>query len=397
MTAPIRIEALLYPLNFTWTEKALAKSGAALLGQGDYDAIEKRVYASLQKCHGCGYNEKAKTLIVVRDRRNGEVFEIGRECMKDLYGIEIGTFDDHAQKVARTRRELAQKLGLSGDLSTEKQVSIVREAVATYVPVPQQYLDELDRLEWWTLDQHDEQRIRDLHQLACYHRDWQETPEWAVRRWKALRGHPAFEYTSKKDEVMRRCDRALEAEGLLSEQEVHRLNQHLRDAASFKSRYARLVSPEDFDTKEAYEQALEEKIREQAQVGRPTDENLTNNRRASNFNPCDLVGLNTRALFATVGVWDDEGEEFRNRIWDVEAYRRKVRRPIVVVGPPDLRQFPPVRDQRFNRESQEWEDFEREPGWTFRFRRVAWGLVEPFTETYPLWRRFGRSRLERYP
>lgn len=111
---PLSAEPLNFPLNFTWTDKATAKAGAALLTQGDYDAIELRKYAELQKCHGCDTREKAKTLIVVRDRLTGETFEIGQQCMGDLYGVNVATLDQHASDVARTRRSLALKLGLTG-------------------------------------------------------------------------------------------------------------------------------------------------------------------------------------------------------------------------------------------------------------------------------------------
>ncbi|GMA17695.1 hypothetical protein E5F05_04640 (plasmid) [Deinococcus metallilatus] len=396
MLLPISAEPLNFPLNFTWTDKATAKAGAALLTQGDYDAIELRRYAEHQKCHGCDTREKAKTLVVVRDRLTGETFEIGLQCMGDLYGVNIGTLSQHASDVAKTRRSLALKLGLSGDLPTERQVAIIREAVATYVPVPERLLRELDGLDVWNLPPLEQDRVRDLHQLACYHREWREAPDHAHRRWRALSGHPAFAYTPRRQEVHDRCMRALSAAALLPETEIIRLISHLREAAAFKSKLARLAAPEEFPSREAYEAALEARLRARVRLGQPVDHRLSGDRAAAVFNPTQVVGLEARALYATAAVWDDEAEPFRERLHATEPYWKKVRRPVIAVGPVDFQQVPPVKGRRYNEKDEEWEEYDKEPAWTFRFRRVAWALVEPYTDTYPLWHTYGRDRLERY-
>ena len=395
MTPLVSAEPLNFPLNFTWTAKATAKAGAALLTQGEYDATELRRYEEHQKCHGCGTREKAKKLVVVRDRITQETFEIGLECMRDLYGVNVETLAQHASEVAKTRRSLAMKLGLTGDLSTEQQIEIVREAVKTYIPVPERYLVDLDNLDVWKLQRVEEDHLRDLHQLACYHREWNESSEFAQCRWKALRGHPAFLQAHHQD-VQERCARALASTVYMPDAEVFILNRYLRQAAAYKNKWARLVAPEDHISMESYEDAVRTAVQDRCALGQPVDHMLSGDRGSTQFKPETVVGLDSRALYATAGVWQDEADTFKGRLHDTATYWKKVRKPIIAVGPADVHEVLAVKGTRFNEKEEEWEEYEREPAFTFRFRRVAWALLEPYTDTYAFWRLYGRDRLERY-
>lgn len=396
MSAPYLSEPLNIHLNFRLTEKAAAKAGAQLLAQGDYDATELRTYGTFQTCHGCGTREKAKKLVVVRNRVTLETFEIGLQCVGDLYGVDIGMLTDHASAVARTRRNLGLKLGLTGDLSTERQIAIVREAVQTYVPVPERFTSEIDNFDLWGLHTSDLDRLRDLHQVAQYHRDWAERPERALMRWKALRDHPAFVYTARAPDVQRACDRAVEARSLLPVEDLIRLNGFLRDAARFKHRLTRLVAPEDFDNREAYLHALEAALDDQVQPGRRVEHLLYGDGQTHRFNPTTVAGLDAGTLYAVAGVWDDDAATFKKRLEASEVYWKRGQRPIVKIGPVDVEHFPAVERRRLNVVKNEYEDYIAEPAWNFRYRRVSWGLTEPYSDTYRYWRVHGRDVLERY-
>lgn len=396
MSASYLSEPLNVHLNFRLTEKAAAKAGAQLLAQGDYDATELRTYGAFQTCHGCGTREKAKKLVVVRDRVTLETFEIGLQCMGDLYGIDIGMLTDHANAVARTRRNLGLKLNLSGDLSTERQIAIVREAVQTYVPLPERFISEIDGFDLWGLHTPDLDRLRDLHQVAQYHRDWAERAERALMRWKALRGHPAFVYSSKGAEVQKACDRAVEARSLLPVEDVIRLNGFLREAAKFKHKLTRLVAPEAFDNRETYMQALEAALDEQVRLGQRVAHLLHGEGQSHRFNPATVAGLDAGTLYAVAGVWDDDAAAFKDRIDATGMYWKRGQRPLVKIGPVDVEHFPAVERTRLNLVTNEYENYVAEPAWSFRYRRVAWGLAEPYSNTYRYWRSHGRDALERY-
>jgi hypothetical protein len=392
---PKSIEPLNFPLNFSHTDKANAKSGASLLRQGDYHAIEKRVYAELQLCGGCATREKAKTLILIRDRLTGEQFEVGLECMKDLYGVDVATLNTHASSVVRTRLQLAQKLGLTGALSTERQMAIVREAVLHYVPVPKRLLQELDGMDPWILGTSEGDRIRDLHQLACYHQEWQDNPARARWRWQALGSHPAFMYTPNREEVRRRCTQALNAESNMPERDILALNGWLRKAAAFQDRTVRLVDPADFTDQDGYVQSLHFTLETRVQSGAPIDHILSGNTDARTRNPLDFVRLDNKILYSVAGVWEDDADTFASRIEHTESYWKKVRRPLVAIGPAEVRAFPAEMGIRRNEEN-ELETYQIHPAWTFRFRRVAWALVEAHTPTFALWGIHGRAKLDRY-
>ncbi|MBB5366366.1 hypothetical protein [Deinococcus humi] len=394
MPDPLTSEPLNFPLNFSHTVKANAKSNAQLLREGDYDAIERRVYADSQRCSGCGTDEKAKTLIVIRDRLTQGTFEIGRKCMEDLYSVDIGQFDLHAKQVRSSRIQLAHKLGLTGSLSAEQQIAIVREAVVTYLPVPERLTRELDDANPWHLEPAESDRIRDLHQLACYHREWQEEPERARRRWTALRGHPAFEYKPNRAEVHRLCSRALDSGPRLPERDILLLNALLRGAAGFEHKWPRLVDPQDHPDQEQYQRALQEALQARVQLGQPVDVQVTQS-DARRFDPQDHAGLSAKRLYAVLAVWDADAEQYASTVETTDAYWKKTRRPFSAVGPIDRRSIPAETYMKRN-DKNEMEEVVVSKAWTFQFRRVAWALAESYTETYPLWRAFSRTSLERY-
>lgn len=180
------------------------------------------------------------------------------------------------------------------------------------------------------------------------------------------------------------------------ESEILILNGLLRDAASFKHKMPRLAAPEDFPDLEAYKQSLSYRLQERIGEGSILDHRLTGDRDVRSVDPTAWVGLKAKALYAVAGVWQDEAEIFSQRLREVEAYWQKVRCPLIVIGPVEFYTFPTVKGRRFNEKEDEWEDYDKEPAWTFHFRRVGWALVEPYTETYPLWQKFGRGRLDVY-
>ncbi|MFB9992648.1 hypothetical protein ACFFLM_11785 [Deinococcus oregonensis] len=394
MPDPLSSEPLNFPLNFSHTAKANAKSSAQVLREGDYDATERRVYTTFQRCHGCGTDEKAQTLIVIRDRLTQDTYEIGRKCMTDLYGVDIGQFDTHAKQVRSTRLHLEQKLGLTGSLSAERQIAIVREAVLTYVPIPERFTRELDEANPWYLAPAESDRIRDLHQLACYHREWQEQPERARRRWTALRGHPAFAFKPDRDAVHRLCTRALESGPQFPERDIDRLNATLREAASFEHRWPRLVDPQDHPDQDRYQQALREALTARVRLGEPVDASLTQT-DLQKFDPLAHASVPAKRLYAVIGVWDADANRYASIVNATDTYWKKTRRPFTAVGPVERRLIPAETFMRRNKDN-ELEEVERTPAWIFQFCRVAWALAEPYTETYPLWRAYGRMHLERY-
>lgn len=389
-------EPLNYPLNFTHTRKANAKAGVQLLRTGDYRAVELREYDDFQRCHGCATDEKAKTLVVVEDRLTGEQYEVGRVCMRDLYGVDIERLDDHAKDVARARREIKLKLGLNGDLSTEQAIRIVREAVVMHVPDPERYTPDLDALDPFTPTSRDTDLLRDLHQLACYHREWRDDADWARRRWTALRNHPAYQYApgTQRQSVRERCDRALTQKGQLGPLAVKELHADLRRASAHHDTRPRLTRPEDHPDSDAYRQYLKAWVEREAQSGH-ADANLTGSREAFTRSPLDFVSVDGSFLYASVAVWEDHAEAFAQRVKDTDRYYQKVQGPVIAVGPVETYEFPEVRGQFRNRDN-EMEEYVKEHAFTFRYRRVAWALVEPYGETHRLWRAYGRDRLERY-
>lgn len=392
---PFTSEPLNFQLNFTQTDKAKAKADFTLLEQGEYRATEKRMYPVLRKCHGCGTAEKAKTIICVQEHVTGEVYEIGLQCMSDMYGVDLQSLNEHTREVASIRRQLKRALGLKGDLSTERMIQIVREALLTFVPLPGRYLAELDQFDHWSLGSREDDRIRDLHQLALYHQEWADDPDHARRRWQALRAHPAFP-AARKPEVRSQCERALEAGPLLSEREVIRLNGCLREASRYKEDGKRLVAPENFNTPLQYEQALREGLEELVGLGQAVAQRLSGNGTSQAFNPLTLVGKDAKALYAVVGVWDDEATSFQERLHRTEGDWKGYRRPLITVGPQEQEYFPEREGRRINSVTNEWEEYVIEKAWTFHFRRVAWALLESYTDTHRLWAIFGRDRLERY-
>lgn len=386
-------EPLNLPLNFTYTEKANAKPNASLLREGEYVATEQRTYSVKKRCHGCEVNEKANNLVVIRDQVTGETFEIGFQCMRDLYGIDVAALKTHTAQVSRARRELSRKLNLKG--STEQLVRIVREAILTYVPVPERYLRELDHLDIWNLSNAESDRLRDLHQLACYFRDWQEQPERARTRWRALQGHPAFAYDSHRDDVAKKCSRAIEARHLLPENDILALNRYLRRAAAYQPPYPVLVNPADHPDEASYVQALTTAVHHAATGTQAVSEWLTGSGEGGRFNPTKYVGIRAKQLYTVAAVWQDEAERAAERIKTTTEYWQRTRKPIFATGPVEVREFPARRGTRRN-EDNELEEFDIERAFRFTYRRVAWVLQERYTETYQIWHRVGREKLERY-
>jgi len=393
---PTTDEPLNFPLTFTLTDKALAKPGSATLGQGNYKAIALRTYEQHQRCDGCNTKDKAKQLVVVKEDLTGNTHEVGLQCMADMYAVDIRSLNDHTQTVSKTRINLKAKLGLKGDLSTERMLEIVREALVTYLQVPGRYLHELDEFDIWTLGPQETARIMALHQLACYHREWQEDPSRAHQRWRALRAHPAFSTSQLTSEVEPLCDRALSAANLLSETDVLRLNTLLDEASKFKQRQLQLTRPEEHATREAYEEALERKVQGLVALGMPLDVRLNGDGTSHKCQPQTLVGLTSKTLYAVAGVWEDEVETFADRLKQFQLYWRRYRRPVIFTGPPDQEDFPKRTTRTLNAITNQWEESTLEEAWSFQYRRVAWAVLEQYTETHRLWHLYGRDRLERY-
>lgn len=394
MSLPQSTEPLSLPLTFTHTAKAKAKSNATLLAEGDYDAVERRVYSEYQKCHGCGVDEKALTLIVIRDRTTGETFEIGSKCMQDLYDVSETRINEHAGTVRGTRLRLHKRLGLAGSLSSEKQIEIVREAVLTYVPVPERHTRVLDAFSPWDLTNAQADQIRDLHQLACYHREWQEDDARARARWSALSGHPAFASARNPDDVRTKCRRALESGIRLPEEEILALNALLRKAAAFKPAEARLAAPDAFHDKDSYIAALKAALKECVQLGAAVNDRLTKFGAQGEFDPRGYVSFERRSLFAVLAVPDADAARFVAVVERTQSYWT-AGKPPTEIGPVEIQTIPAVTRQQRN-EDNEMEEITITPAWSFRFRRVAWALPEPFTSTYSLWRTLGRPVLETY-
>jgi len=393
---PISDEPLNFPLTFALTDKAEAKPGSATLGQGEYKAISLRTYEHHQRCDGCNTNEKARQLVVVQEDLTGKTYEVGLQCMADMYSVDIRSLNDHTQAVSKARIDLKAKLGLKGDLSTERMLSIVREALVTYLQVPKRYLNELDAFNIWTLGPTENARIMALHQLACYHREWQEDPSRASQRWQALRTHPAFTPSRLDSDVEPLCRRALTAGVMLSEAEVMRLNALLNEASKFKQRQLQLVRPEDHATRESYEQAVERGIQELSALGKSIDVRLNGEGTSFRCEPHTLVGPTTKVLYAVAGVWTDEVEHFVDRLKQLDLYYRRYRRPVIFAGPPDQEDFPKRTTRELNAFTNRWEEITLEEAWSFRYRRVSWAVLEHYTETHRLWHLYGRDRLERY-
>lgn len=374
----------------------MAKPGSATLGQGDYKAIALRTYEQHQRCDGCNTNDKAKQLVVVQEDPTGNTHEVGLQCMADMYGVDVRSLNEHTQTVAKTRIDLRAKLGLKGDLSTERMLEIVREALVTYLQVPGRYLNELDGFDIWTLGPQENSRIMALHQLACYHREWQEDPARAKQRWQALRTHPAFSSARLASEVEPLCRRALNAGVMMSEVDVLRLNALLLDASKFKQRQLQLVRPEDHATRESYEETMEHRVQALAGLDALLDVRLSGDGTSFKCQPQTLVGPTTKILYAVAGVWNDEVENFVDRLKQFDLYYRRYRRPVIVAGPPDQEDFPKRTSRELNALTNRWEETTLEEAWSFKYRRVAWAVLEPYTETHRLWHLYGRDRLERY-
>lgn len=394
MSSPRSSVPLNFPLNFTYTEKAHSKKLSALLIQGDYHAIEKREYDGFQRCHGCGTDEKAKKLVLVQDRVTGEVFEIGRVCMRDLYGVDLEQLDQHAAAVNKSRRSLEQKLRLTGDLPVSRMIEILRETLFAYTPLPERFLPRLGEMDDFILSNDDSDWLRDLMLLAYYHREWVESPERARRRWTALELHPAFLGGPVEQTIKKICRRALHEQRSLPDQEIFRLNGWLRSAAGYHSRTLRLVDPVDFPSADVYQAALRQALLSRMTSG-TVEAQLSEDNQLQTLGPLNYVRPEGKATYAQVAIWTYAADDFATRIQQTRSYFQKGYRPMVEIGPEQVEQVPATIRQFRNRDN-ELEDRVIRPAWVFHFRLVAWTLAEPYHPVFKMWRDHGRASLEGY-
>lgn len=386
------------PLNFRLTEEALRTPGEALLAAGDYTAIWQVVYAQKTRCDGCGRPKQAKELVIVRDNDTLEEQHVGLDCMEKLYGESAARLRQHAGDVRAARRGLLSKLRLKDDISTEEAIRRVRGMVLAHVPRPEPHLTLLDGIDTLTPNKHEQDQLARVQGLALYHREWQDDPDRARRRWSALSTHPRFLYSGPRNRVREACQRALHSGTQLPEDEIHQLNTWLAQAQTFDSPLRTMTRPEEYEGQEAYEAAVEEALALYMGVAVPQRVHW---RPPFIPSPEDLVSVDRREGYAVVAVDPREVRRFKQRILEHRPYRKATQRPIVVVGPEQVHVDPAVyrRGRVDDREDQGNDESGSEilvPERRHRYVLVGWALAERYTPTHRAWRQWSRSALEFY-
>lgn len=387
------------PLNFKVTEAAKRTPGEALLASGQYTAIRMVKYVEKTRCDGCGRPRQAQELAIIRNDDFGDEVHIGLDCMEKLYGESADRLRGHASTVRTSRRGLLNRLKLRGNHSTEEAVERVRAMVLEHVPGAEFHLPALQAVDLLMPGDADQDLLVRLQGLALYHREWQDAPDQARRRWSALGTHPRQSFLSSrdKDNVRRLCQAALDSGRHLSEAQVHALNQELEKAAGWSVPFRQLLRPEAYDSVEAYEAALRSSLQDHVRTFEPAHVYW---RAPFVANPADIVSLKAKEGYSVAAIEPKQVQRFRRGLLEEDGYRRGTRCAFIEVGLPRAHLQAARYRRRGNLDAADSDDedgsdiIERER--TYPYVPVAWSLVEHYTPTHRAWNLWGRAALESY-
>lgn len=386
------------PLNFQLSEQDILRAGEALLATGSYTAIRLIKYTEKTTCNGCGKARQARECAVLRNDDTGEQFYIGMNCMGRLYKEQAAQVRKHAAAVGSARRTLLARLKLKDVTSIEEAIERVSAFAAAHLPHPDPHLRALRGIDTLTPTKDDQNLIVSVQNLALYHREWQDDPDHARRRWNALRTHPMLFHLQgrERQHVSQACIRATNSRNHLPEDEVQSLNNWLRRASTWTPPFRQLVAPEQYGDAGQYEVALRGALEELAQSG---EHRRVYWRTPSITHPTQVVSARAGEAYAVVALEEQHAKQFRAAIKRESTYQQNFRGVLVADGPSGVHQEADTyrRVGHLDREEDEATatDLLRR-GRSFPYVTLAWTLVEHHTPTYTAWQQWGRDRLEQY-
>lgn len=384
------------PLNFKLTEAAARTPGEARLANGQYTAIRMVKYAEKTQCDGCGKPRQARELAIIRNDDFGDEVHIGLDCMEKLYGESADRLRQHASTIRASRRDLLARLKLREARSTEEAVGRVRAMVLEHVPGGEFHMSALQTIDLLMPSKPDQDLLVRLQRLALYHQEWQDAPERAQRRWRALSTHPmlSFQSSRARDAVRQACQAALDSGRHLPEADVHTLNEQLEMAASWSVPFRQLLRPEAFGNAEAYEGALKSALQEYTRTYEPAHVYW---RAPFVASPLAIVSLKAREGYTVAAIEPRHIQGFRRNLLEENAYRQGSRCAFVEVGEPRVHLQPARYRRRGNLDTTDENESDLlEPERTYPYVPVAWSLVEHYTPTHRAWNLWGRNALESY-
>lgn len=407
MTAPTRlirpaVESQLplqLPLEFKHPDGSAGtrplRPGEVLLAAGSYTATCLITYTEKTTCDGCGRPQQARTFAVLRDDDTGEQVHVGLHCLSTCYQQQAIQVRQHAAQVRRIQRTLLDRLRLRG-VGIEEAIAQVSELARQYLPYSAHHLQALRAIDRVLPTKEDQTFLVRIKELALYHREWRDDPEFARQRWDALRVHPILSYLGARTQqrIREASQRALGRQSQLTEAEVHDLNVWLARASRWTLPFQPLVAAEQFDDARSYETALAAALDELLQSQRHSHEYW---RLPFVRHPTEIVSLETRQGFGLIAQDPGQAETSQRTIQGETSYRTGTHSVLVRVG--ERRTYTEA-DQMRRRGGQD----EEEDGSDDVLRRgrvrpyvpVAWTLIEHHTATHQAWNRWGRTRLEQY-
>ena len=381
------------PLEFHLEDARLKREGEARLAGGDYTAIRLVKYTQKTTCDGCGRIRQAQQCVVIKERDTGEELHIGMSCLRRLYRTQADAVQKHAAQVRGTLRTLLARLKLRDVPSVEVAIERVTDLATKYLPHAAPYLQQLRTMDTLTPGKTEQDLLVRVRGLTLYHQEWQDDPERARRRWRALRFHPMLRELSERERrrVHDRCDRALASGTRLPDDEVHALNQWLARAERWDPPFTPLVRPEAFADEATYMQALETALHVAVASG---ELDQVYWRPPFLTHPTEVVGARVKRAHAVVALEPSLAGPFRTLIMNEDTYRSGSRSVIVKWGQEGQFEQAAQYRQRGGTDD-EGSDVVR-AGWTFRYRTLGWTLVESYTATHTAWHAHGRAYLEAY-
>lgn len=385
-------EILDMALTFIWTEELTRethkKTRITPLREGDYHGIKRRKYREKQYCDGCQTSHKAKVMLILQDKNTGQHVQIGMQCLKKYYGVDLQQVETRLQQTGHTRRTLASRMRLK-NLSFEQMVETIWQLVRLHVPEPSKHLPFIERArEDFMASDHTVERLGDLFELALYHKEWQEYPHRAKLRYQALMHHPKYLQVGGQAKIQQVCEQLIRKEGQLDEQEIAWVLKNLRSVQGYTDPRSVLAHPQDFPNKEAYEKAVKERL--QARVdsldyddGYWTGLKDDRTKYVSPRGPLhSVIALHPPH---TAGF----AEELRQ---EKKFYKSTV--PYVITGKvTSTYTAPPVMGVRRDDMGRD-ESYVRIKATPFPFKVVGIALVERYTPTHALWHQHGREKLD---
>jgi hypothetical protein len=384
------------PLNFRPHQAVKQPPGGAPLAEGHYTAIRLVKYVEKTGCEGCGKPRQAQWFAVIRNDDVGNEVHIALDCMQKYYGESADRLRAHANAVGKARRDLLARLKLR-NVSAEAAVEQVQAMVLAYVPGGEFHLASLKAVDTLMPSKADHDLLSNLQQLALYHREWQDAPDWARHRWNALNTHPMLRFLGSREREMVQlaCRSALASQRQLPEQEVHALNRWLQKAATWQPPFRQLVRPEAHLHAEAYEEAVRAALKDLTRTAGPSQVYW---RHPFTGHPTESVSSRLKEGYSVAAVKPQEVRRFQRLIQNEDSYRRGSRCAFMEEGTQQVH----IEAAQYRRRGgvdtndDDQDDDLLRPEQRYSYVPVTWALVEHHTATHRAWKLWGRARLESY-